>query len=110
MPGGKATFGFVVQYSNGALSPSGNLTFNDHAANISLKATSFKLLSIRGNHHAVITGYATVNGQTNIAFTLTLNDFGKPGSSDTFMIQIPAMNGYSAGGVLSGGNIMIAVP
>ncbi len=29
---------------------------------------------------------------------------------DKFMIQIPSLNGYSAGGSLTGGNIQITVP
>jgi hypothetical protein len=106
MSSGKVTFGFVVQYSDGELTPSGNLTFKDHGANISLKATSFTMLNISGSH-AEITGYATVNGESNVAFTLNLEDLGEPGSSDAFMIQIPALNGYSAGGTITGGNIQI---
>ena len=109
MPSGNITFGFVVQYSNGALTPTGNLTFKDHGANISLKATSFKLLYVSGNH-ALITGYATVNGEVNMEFILNVEDFGEHGSSDTFLIQIPALNGYSTGGILSGGNIQISIP
>jgi hypothetical protein len=106
-PGEKVTFGFVVMYSDGALAPSGNLTFKDHGSNISLKATSFKSLSISGKH-AVITGYGTVNGRPNMAFTLTVVDNGAPGSSDSFVIQVPALDGYFAGGVLSAGNIRIS--
>ena len=107
-PRGRVTFGLVVQYSNGALTPSGNLIFKDHGARITLKATSFKLLNIR-EHHAVILGNANVNGKANIAFVLNVDDLGKGGSSDIFMIQIPAWNGYSAGGVLDGGNIRITM-
>ena len=103
---GKVTFGFVVQYSDGEPTPSGNLTFKDHGANISLKATSFTLLYIAENQ-AIVRGYATVNDQSNLEFELIVSDFGEPGSNDTFMIQIPALNGYSAGGVLTGGNIQI---
>ena len=102
----KATFGFVVQYAAGATSPSGNLTFMDHSVKLSLKASSFTLLSINDNH-ARITGYATVNGVSNISFTLDVYDQGEPGTADIFMIQIPEMNGYSIGGVITGGNIQV---
>lgn len=102
---GKLTFGFEVKYSKG-VNPFGDLTFKDRGANISLKATSFKLLNISGNH-AVIAGLATVNGKRNVAFILDVYDLGRNGRSDNFMIQIPALNGYSAGGKLSGGNIRI---
>jgi hypothetical protein len=107
LPAGKVTFGFVVRYSNGALAPSGNLTFKDHGSNISLKATSFKLLNISGRL-ALITGYGTVNRQPNMEFTVVVVDGRAPGSSDTFIIQIPALNRYSAGGILRGGSILIS--
>jgi hypothetical protein len=107
MSDGKATFGFVVQYYNGELTPSGNLTFKDHSANISLKTTSFTLLHIRGNQ-AIVRGYATVNNRSNLEFELILEDFGEKGSADTFRIQIPALNGYSAGGTMSGGNLQVS--
>ena len=103
---GRITFEFDVKYSNGALAPSGELTFRDRGAKISLKATSFQVLNILGNH-AVITGFATVNGKPNVAFTLDVYDFGKHGFSDRFMIQIPSLNAYSAGGMLRRGNIEI---
>jgi len=108
-PGEKVSFGFVLRYSNGALTPAGNLIFKDHASSVSLKATSFKLLSISGTR-AVLTGYGTVNGEPNVAFTVIAADGGAPGSPDTFSIQIPALNGYSVGGVLSGGKIQISAP
>jgi len=107
--GGKLTFGFVVQYEAGAANPSGNLTFMDHVNKLNLKATSFTLLYINGTH-AKITGYATVNGTSNIPFTLDVYDYGEPGSSDIFMLQIPALNGYSMGGVITGGNIQVSTP
>jgi uncharacterized lipoprotein YbaY len=109
LPNKKGTFGFVVRYSDGAQAPTGNLTFKDHGKDISLKATSFTMLNISGNR-AVINGYATVNGETDVVFTLTVEDFGESGSSDTFLIQIPALNGYSAGGTITGGNIQISTP
>jgi hypothetical protein len=103
---GKITFGFVVKYSNGESAPSGNLTFKDHGSNLDLKATSFNLLFIQASH-AVITGFATVNDQSNVPFILSVDDFGEPGSADKVMIEIPDLSGYSAGGALSGGNIQI---
>lgn len=108
MSRGRAAFGFEVKYSRGA-NPFGHLTFKDRGANVSLKATSFTLLNISGKH-VVITGYATVNGQANVAFILNVYDFGRHGSSDKFMIQIPSLNGYSAAGFLKEGNIQIKRP
>jgi hypothetical protein len=104
---GKATFGFVIQYDAGAANPSGNLTFVDHDRKMNLKADSFTLLYIDGNH-ATITGYATVNGVPNLAFVLDVTDNDESGSNDMFKIQIPGLNEYSYGGVITGGNIKVA--
>ena len=102
--GNEITFGINVGYSNIALTPSVDLVFRDHGANIILKATSFKVLNIRGSH-AVLTGYATVNGKDNLAFILDIYDFGRHGFADKFKIQIPGLNGYTAGGTLIHANI-----
>ena len=102
----KSTFGFVVQYDAGDTAPSGNLTFTDHTIKLNLKASSFTLLSINGEH-AQITGYADVDGESGMFFILDVYDHGEPGNTDVFSIQIPGMNGYTAGGMLSGGNITI---
>ena len=106
MPRGKLTFGFVVQYQTGDAVPSGNLTFKDHGSNLSLDTTSFSLLLMEGNH-ATVAGFATFNDQPNVPFILYVDDFGEPGSSDTFRIQVYDPTGYLAGGILSGGNITI---
>lgn len=105
---GKATFGFVVHYDWGAANPSGNLTFMDHQAKLSLKASSFTLLYIDRNH-ARITGYGTVNGVSNVPFILEVYDREGPGAKDIFMLQIPEMHNYSIGGTVSGGNIKVSM-
>jgi hypothetical protein len=105
----KATFGFVLQFSGGDASPSGNLTFMDHSTRMSLKASSFTLLYINGNH-ARITGYATVDGVPNVLFLLDIYDNGEPGNADVFTLQIPEMNHYLTSSNISGGNIRISTP
>jgi hypothetical protein len=99
----------VIRYDAGDVNPSGNLTFMDHSEKLSLKASSFTLLYIDGDH-AMITGFATVNGVSNVFFTLDVYDYGEPGTADVFMLQIPDLNGYSAGGVITGGNIQVSIP
>lgn len=99
--GGKATFGFTINYSQGDFAPSGNLTYQDHKANLRLKADSFDLLLIEGNH-AWFTGTGTMDDGQIVRFTVDLNAL-----DNVFHIDIPAANGYSAGGALSGGNITI---
>ncbi len=44
--GDKATFGFVVQFAAGGTNPTGNLQYNDHAADVTIAALSFSLLAI----------------------------------------------------------------
>jgi len=82
------------------------LQFVDHINDLRLNASSFDILSIDGDH-AIIMGTGVVNGEVTVDFTLNVYDHGEPGSSDQFFINIPELDGYSAGGTLSGGNIMI---
>jgi hypothetical protein len=102
----KITFGFTINYREGDSAPTGNLTYQDHTANLRLKATSFDLLMIEGSH-AWFTGTGMMNDGQMVGFTVEVNALGKLGLGDTFDISILAMNGYSAGGTLAGGNITI---
>ena len=116
-PGGKANFGFVVQLSGGQVvttAPTGNLTYIDHGAGVSVKATSVDSLIIIGTD-AMFTGMAQVNGEPGKRFEVEAHDGGEPGSEpvtgpDTFSITIFQGNddiGYLAAGPLIGGNIQI---
>ena len=104
--GDQITFGFIVDFSQGDDAPKGNLTYQDHLANVRLKATSFDLLVIEGNH-VWFTGTGILNNEQNVSFTVQLDAVSEPGSQDTFAIFIPALNGYTAGGAMAGGNITI---
>ena len=101
--GQKATFGFVIRFESGAPAPTGNLTYNDHASNVTIKEISYDLLVITGTH-AMFRGTASVNGASQ-QFTVNVDDLGEPGSSDTFSID--TSGGYMASGVLTGGDIQI---
>jgi hypothetical protein len=96
----KATFGFEIQYRQGDSLPRGNLTYQDHTSGQRLKDVSFDLLVIDGNH-AWFTGTGTLDDGQMVGFSVDVSDFGQ------FFIYIPALNGYSAGGQLTGGNITI---
>jgi hypothetical protein len=102
----KATFGFTINYDEGDSAPRGNLTYQDHTADFRLKADSFDLLVIDGNH-AWFSGTGTINDGQTVSFTVEVNALSKLGLSDTFSISIPALDGYTAGGDMSGGNITI---
>ena len=116
-PGGKANFGFVVQLSGGQVvttAPTGNLTYMDHGANVSVKATSLDSLIITATD-ATFSGTAEVNGMAGMRFDVEAHDGGEPGSEpvagpDTFSITILEDGGgiaYLAAGPLVGGNIQI---
>jgi hypothetical protein len=102
----KATFGLTINYSEGDAVPAGNLTYQDHKSNLRLKASSFDLLVIEGNH-VWFTGTGTTDDGQWVNFTVEMDVLSNQGSPDVFHISIPALNGYSSGGALSGGNITI---
>jgi hypothetical protein len=113
-PSAQATFGFVAK----CCSPAGNLEYNDHAANVRIKAQTVDGLfisrpgvscpAVPGSAHATFTGMAAVIrpvGTTNERYTVDVDDCGEPGSADTFGIKTTTYsNGPSA---LIGGNIQI---
>jgi len=109
--GSQATFGFSVA----CCAPKGNLEYNDHAGNITIKATSIITFVISPSSacptgkHAQFMGMAKQNG-TSVNFTVDVDDCGEPGSSPTGgpdMFKIQTSAGYMAGGPLIGGNIQI---
>jgi hypothetical protein len=115
--GGHATFGFVVQFTAGGANPTGNLQYNDHGANVTIKALSFTLLAISNgvcgaNTHAKIKGSATVTGPSGVPSTqdseVEVDDCSSTGSGpDTFKITTLGTTPYMAAGPVVGGNITI---
>jgi hypothetical protein len=113
-PNGKATFGFVVK----CCAPTGNLEYNDHEADVRIKAETVDGLfisspgtscpAVPGSKHATFTGSAQVirsAGTTTEPFTVDVDDCGEPGTADTFGIKTTT---YSNGpSILIGGNIQI---
>jgi hypothetical protein len=99
--GGKATFGFVIDYNPGDPAPTGNLTYQDHKVNLRLKAISFDQLVIQGSD-VRFAGLGSMDNGQAVTFTVELDI-----STNLFRISIPALNGYTAGGILSGGNVTI---
>jgi hypothetical protein len=113
-PGSSATFGFVAK----CCAPTGQLDYNDHQADVRIKAKSVDGLFIAspgmscpatpGSKHARFTGTAAVirsTGTTTERFTVDVDDCGEPGTMDTFGIKTAS---YSNGpSTLTGGNIQI---
>lgn len=113
--GESSTFGFVARCCD----PAGNLTYQDHAMDVRIKALSIGQLHITmpgescpavpGSKHAVFSGRAEVRrvtGTTEEDFFVEVDDCGEPGSSDTFRIQTET---YSSGPPrpLAGGNVRV---
>jgi hypothetical protein len=67
-----------------------------------LESTSITLVQVSGTH-AVIEGTGEVNG-VHVEWRIEVDDVGEPGRNDTFRIS---WAGYSAGGVLNGGNVQV---
>ncbi|NNF36052.1 MAG: T9SS type A sorting domain-containing protein [Saprospiraceae bacterium] len=87
---GKANFGFVSKYKNGASVPTGNTQFKFNAASFKFKSTSYEWLVISGSK-AKYKGDGKVNNQGNYGFMLTGIDGdlnGSGGGVDKFRIKI----------------------
>jgi hypothetical protein len=102
----RATFGFTLQYKPGDGVPKGNLTYQDHTSGLRLKATSFDLLVIEGDH-AWFAGEGLLSNGQVVEFKIEVDASNNSRQRDSFHINIPGMNDYTAGGELKGGNIEI---
>jgi hypothetical protein len=103
--GGKH-FGFNIQGDPGG--PwTGRITYFEKAADLLLKADAVTSVSTEGNR-VTFSGTGSLqrgSTTTTVTFTVVATDNGEPGvGNDAFSITLP---GYSASGVLSGGNIKV---
>jgi hypothetical protein len=118
---GKATFGFVSQYHNGATVPTGDTQFQFNMAGFSFESTSYDWLVISGAK-ARYRGMGTVNGAGGYGFELTAWDgqangggvdrfrikiwYGSPGNV-VYDNQMGAVDGADPTTALGGGSIVI---
>jgi hypothetical protein len=84
---GKANFGFVSKYLNGANKPTGNTQFQFHAAGLTFKSTDYDWLVVAGAR-AQYKGTGAVNGADGYKFILTAIDGQQPGGGGTDRIRI----------------------
>jgi len=86
---GKASFGFVSKYQNGASVPTGNTEFQFKAGALNFSSTSYEWLVISGKK-AQYKGFGTINGSGNYRFMLTAIDGQQPGGGgvDKFRMRI----------------------
>jgi hypothetical protein len=101
---GKANFGFVSKYQNGASVPTGNTEFHFKAGNLKFQSTSYEWMVISGAR-AQYKGSGKINGAGDYRFMLTVIDGQEPGGGgqDKFRIRI-----WSDGGGLVYDNQMNA--
>ena len=103
--GAKGTFGVAGGIKNGALW--GHLTYIDHGTNMKVKGTGVTAYTVTGPTTRHIEGTADINGRSG-SYQVDVSDNGEPGRNDMFSIMLS--NGYSASGLLIGGNIQLHQP
>jgi len=86
----------------------GHLTYIDHGQPaVRVKATAITGYTNLGGTMRRIEGTADMNGQSG-TFMADVADNGEPGRADTFTLRLS--NGYTASGMLDGGNIQLHSP
>jgi hypothetical protein len=85
---GKATFGFVAKYKQGAHVPTGHTEFQFHANGLDFKSGTYEWLVIAGSR-AQYKGVGTIKGMSGtFNFLLTAIDGGPGGANDAFRMKI----------------------
>jgi hypothetical protein len=97
----KIAFGFNAKSTDKGIK--GECTLVDSSTDTMIKCVDVTTLTRAGNT-ATFFGNATING-TPTTYRIDVVDNGEPGSADTFRIR--TASGYTAGGVLTGGNIQV---
>ena len=103
--GERGTFGVAGGIKNGGLW--GHLTYIDHGTNMKVKGTGVTAYTVTGPTTRHIEGTAEIDGRSG-SYQVDVSDNGEPGRKDTFSIMLS--NGYSASGLLIGGNIQLHQP
>jgi uncharacterized delta-60 repeat protein len=84
---GKASFGFVSKYKNGASAPTGQTEFQFKAGNLNFHSDSYDWLVIAGAN-AKYKGVGTINGAGAYGFMLTATDADLTPSTDVDLFRI----------------------
>jgi len=106
----KANFGFNAGYKPNSSTPEIHFNYIDHNSGMQMKATS---LSVYRQGDTATTrhmeGNAEINGVSGFTYSIDVADNGEPGRN-VDSLKISLSNGYSAGGMLAGGNIQLHKP
>ncbi len=108
--GSRANFGLHAGMKDGAIVATGHVTYIDHETGMKVKGTSVTAYDVGATSTSRhFEGSAEVNGASGFTYAIDVADNGEPGvGSDTFSITLSS--GYSAGGMLKGGNIQLHKP
>jgi hypothetical protein len=104
----KCTFGFAAKVQGAGAQ--GNLEFQDRDANKDVKSQVMQVVYAANSIDGYFGGTCRVNGAAGYTFFVQIHDRGEPGRNDDLTIWIfDSLNNivYTAGGLLSGGNIVI---
>ncbi len=104
VPAGGGIARFTLRASLSGDRASGTLTYSDTGAGLAFRNGKVRTLTFNGNS-AALTGNARLGDGTKVSYRVTVTDGSSDGSSDTFNMTLS--NGYSAGGVVSNGDISI---
>jgi hypothetical protein len=85
---GKATFGFVSKYKQGAKVPTGNTEFQFRAGNLNFHSSGYDWLVVTGSNYARFKGTGTINGEGEYKFMIWAGDGTSSNGEDTFRIKI----------------------
>jgi len=102
--GGQGSFNFSVAQKVGRKKPKQSFTYSDPIAGINFSVKKISGLTIN-SHHTQFTGTAKLGRKNKPTFTVDVDDLGPMGMNDQFSIQLST--GYSAGGVLTSGDITV---
>jgi hypothetical protein len=91
---GKASFGFLARYRNGAFVPDGHTHFRFRAADFVFQSDAYEWLVVAGPH-AKYKGTGSVNGVAGYRFMLTATDGERPGGGglDRLHLKVWAASG-----------------
>src|SRR5213594_4215748 len=106
----KANFGFNAGFKPNATTPEIHFNYIDHNSGMQMKATSisvYKIGDTATTRH--MEGMAEINGVSGFTYSIDVADNGEPGRN-TDSLKISLSNGYTAGGMLAGGNIQLHKP
>ncbi len=105
--GGGKIDGKTVNFGFNARSvPSGHLNYRDRDLDIHLVSDSIDTFVESGTNEVTFTGTGKVD-RDPVTFTVTVQDNGEPGTSDTFEIQISGAVNSTRSGTLTSGNIQV---